>query len=472
MAVRIAIVGGGISGLTAAFRLRQALGADARIDVYEAGERLGGILRTTTVGGRSVDVGAEAFIVRRPEARDLVTELGLADRIVSPTPRRPAVWSGGRLHPLPTPALMGIPASAEAVAGLADPADVARVADEPGRPWRWTAGADPSVGELVGDRFGESVVSRSVDPMLGGVYSSLSRDIGVREALPALATRLDDGAPHLTAAVSGLTAAGAGGGPVFGTLVGGYGLLVDALVRAAAVEPEFCSYVRRIEPRPGAAKGHAGWALQISGRRTIDYDGVVLAVPAWVAGRLVPGSAPEFAAPLSAVQGASSVVVSIALAPGTRLPDNSGVLVATGETLRAKAFTFSSQKWAHLSDDGPVSVRASFGRFGAPVPDDCIEPGVDDRLRTEALADLDEVCVAAGVPAPSSAVIDMVVQRWTDGLPVYAPGHLARMTQVQRARPRGLVLAGAAYAGVGVPACIGQAGRAVGELLADLDMEQ
>ena len=163
------------------------------------------------------------------------------------------------------------------------------------------------------------------------------------------------------------------------------------------------------------------------------------------------------------------MVVSIALAPGTELPDHSGVLVGTGEGLRAKAFTFSSQKWAHLSDaDRPVSVRASFGRFGAVVPDETTEPGVDDRLRREALEDLDEVCRAAGVAPVSSRVVDAYVQRWDDGLPVYAPGHLAAMSQVLAARPSRLALAGSSYAGVGVPACIGRAGRAAAELLADL----
>lgn len=466
MVARIAVVGGGISGLTAAYRLRQALGAEAHIDLYEAGERLGGVLRTTRVGGRVVDVGAEAFIVRRPEARDLVAELGLADRVVSPTARRSAVWSGGRAHPLPTPALMGIPASSEVVAGLADPVDVAKIAGEPGRPLRWRPGDDPSVGELVADRFGESVVARSVDPLLGGVYASRADAIGLREALPALAARLDAGASDLTTAVTDLTTAGAGGGPVFGTLVGGYEVLIDALARAAGVQPALCSSVLRLEPR------RDGWTLQISGDRTVDYDGVVLAVPAWVAGRLLHESMPGFAAPLRAVRGSSSLVLSIALAEGTALPDHSGVLVATGEALHAKAFTFSSQKWAHLSGDGPVSVRASFGRFGAPVPDEGVEPGVDDRIRAEALADLDEICADAGVSAASSRVIDVEIQRWTNGLPVYSPGHAERMRQTLADRPSRLALAGSAYAGVGVPACIGQAAHAVAQLVADLDVEE
>ncbi|NED70327.1 protoporphyrinogen oxidase, partial [Streptomyces sp. SID10244] len=93
-----------------------------------------------------------------------------------------------------------------------------------------------------------------------------------------------------------------------------------------------------------------GWTLDL-GDRVADYDGVVLAIPAWLAGHILRRSLPDLAAPLIAVQRASSVVVSIALAPGTPLPDHSGVLVATGDSLRAKAFTFSSQKWPHLSGD-------------------------------------------------------------------------------------------------------------------------
>ncbi|MDL9947744.1 protoporphyrinogen oxidase [Gordonia sp. ABSL11-1] len=460
---RIAVVGGGVSGLTAAYRLRQALGADAQIEVHECGDRPGGILNTVDVGGRPVDVGAEAFIVRRPEAVDLIGELGLADRVVSPTARRPAVWARGRLHPLPTPALMGVPASVEAVADLVDPPDLERLAVEPDRAWRWDPGADPSLGELVADRFGPSVVTRSVDPMLGGVYSSLATDIGVREALPALATRLDAGAPNLTSAVRDLVGQGGRAGPVFGTLVGGYRVLVDALIAAADVEPRFCSSVSGLEP------SGKGWTLGLGQSDSADYDGVVLALPAWHAGRVLHRVVPELARSLQDVRRASSVVVSIALAPGTPLPEHSGVLVATGEGLRAKAFTFSSQKWAHLSDDdGPVSLRASFGRYRAAIPDAGVEPGVDDRIRTEALEDLDAVCRAAGLSAPSSGVVDVAVQRWTDGLPVYAPGHLAAMAGAERLRPRGVVLAGSAYAGVGVPACIGRAGRAVTALLAEL----
>lgn len=456
---RVAVVGAGVSGLTAAYRLRRHLGDDARIDVWESSGRIGGLLHTVEVGGRHVDVGAEAFIVRRPEVLDLVSELGLDALMVHPSPRRPSIYALGRLHSLPTPALMGIPAVARTVDGLVDDDDLARIADEPSREWNWSPSHDPSVGELVAERFGPSVVARSVDPMLGGVYSSLASDIGVREAIPALAARLDAGAPGLSAAVGDLTpTANTGGGPIFATLRGGYRRLVEALQEAAGATVHLESPVERLESQGSTV------TLTVHDGRTHDYDGVIVATPPWVAARLLADAAPEASSVLGDVPPAGSAVVSLALAPGTALPEHSGVLVATGEALGAKAFTFSSQKWGHLSEDrdAPVSVRASFGRFADPVEAD------DATLVRRALADLDEVCAQSGLSAVSASCVDAVVARWPQGLPLYRPGHLSAMRRVQESSVGRVRLAGAVYAGVGVPACVGQASGAASSLAADL----
>ncbi len=129
-----------------------------------------------------MDVGAEAFVARRPEVPALLAELGLADRQIGTTGARPLIYSQARLHPLPTGTLQGIPAHPAALAGLVDDATLARIRDEPGRPLRWRPGADPAVAELVGHRFGDQVVARSVDPLLAGVYAGSSATIGVRSA--------------------------------------------------------------------------------------------------------------------------------------------------------------------------------------------------------------------------------------------------------------------------------------------------
>ncbi|MCV7051186.1 FAD-dependent oxidoreductase, partial [Mycobacterium heidelbergense] len=181
------VVGGGISGLTAAYRLRAAAGEDATITLFEPADRLGGILRTERVGGRPMDLGAEAFVLRRPEMPALLAELGLSGRRLSTTGARPLIYSRGDLHPLPAGTVVGIPSSAASVAGLVDEATVARIDAEPARPLEWRPGGDPAVAELVGDRFGEQVVARSVDPLLSGVYAGSAATIGLRAAAPGVA---------------------------------------------------------------------------------------------------------------------------------------------------------------------------------------------------------------------------------------------------------------------------------------------
>ncbi|QRY63966.1 protoporphyrinogen oxidase [Gordonia sp. PDNC005] len=448
--VRVAVVGAGVSGLTAAYDLRRLLGSDARIDVFCAESMPGGLLATRPLGPVTLDVGAEAFIVRRPEAVELVTELGLADHVVSPGPMRPAIWSGGVLHALPSPALMGIPASADVVRGLLDPHDVGFVESEPSRPFAWSPGADVSVGDLVAERFGEHVVARSVDPMLGGVYSARSRDLGLRETIPALATALDNGAPSLTAAVAAVIARGTGAGPVFGALRGGYRTLVDALIVAARVDVHTGVAVPRVS--------RVGERYRLDGIG--EYNAVVVATPVWTAGELLADVAPASASAFAGVRAAGSAVVGFAVDGASPLPDNSGVLVASDADLSIKAITLSSRKWPHLaSQPGGVSVlRASFGRLGEPVT------GTDSELVERAAADLQTVFGAAGLPAPR--VVDAAVQRWPGGLPHYGPGHLSLMADAVASLPDGVAVAGSGYRGVGVPACIGT-GRAAAVRVVD-----
>lgn len=441
----VAVIGGGVTGLTAAFALRRMLGTAARLDLWEATDRLGGLLDTARVGPATLDVGAEAFIVRRPEAVDLIADLGLTGEVVSPGPLRPAIWSHEALHPLPAPAVMGIPARAQALGALVDDVDRARIAAEADRPLRWTPGAPVSVGELVGDRFGAAVVARSVDPMLGGVYSARADDVGLAETVPALAAALDAGAPSLSAAVASLTAAPVAG-PVFGALRGGYRRLVDALAAAAAPR-------QRIgQSAVSVSGGPDGYTVVGADGQSMDYDGVIVAVPAPAAAPLLTESAPAVAAALAAVRPAGSAIVALALAPDAALPAYSGILVASDSDLSAKAVTLASAKWPHLAAGGPPTLRVSFGRLGEPVSAD------DDELAVRAARDLDMLFTAADLPMPE--ITATLVRRWPTGLPHYAPGHLAAMAAARSTLPAGLAVAGAAFGGVGVPACIASAREA------------
>jgi oxygen-dependent protoporphyrinogen oxidase len=422
-----------------------AAGDQASITLFDPADRLGGVLRTERVGAQPMDVGAEAFVVRRPELPALLAELGLADRQLGTTGVRPLIYSQGRLHPLPLGTLVGIPSSAESLAGLVDDATLARVASEPGRPLQWRPGSDPCVAELVADRFGEQVVTRSVDPLLSGVYAGSAGTIGVRSAAPSLAAALDAGAANLTAAI-GKALPPASGGSVFGAVDGGYTVMVDELSRRGRV-----NWVQAAVVDIEAAT--QGWRLRDDAGACWSADAVILAVSAPRLATVIDGVAPRAAAAAGRIASASSAIVALAVPSSTPLPDHSGVLVASGERLRAKAITLSSRKWGRRGASGePQLLRLSFGRFGAP--EDVARRASDDELLAWAIADLSAVFGIAIEP------VDVCVRRWIDAMPQYGPGHADVVAEVRAGLPPTLAVAGSYLDGIGVPACVGAAGQA------------
>ncbi|WP_019203225.1 FAD-dependent oxidoreductase [Tsukamurella sp. 1534] len=417
----VAVVGAGISGLVAALRLVEA---GCRVTVFESGTRVGGKLRSETIGGVRLDVGAEAFLRRRPEVVDLATELGLADQLVEPVGRRPAVFADGAVRGHLGRTLMGIPADA----------------DEVRIPLRWNAGADTSLGALVRSRLGDEVVERSVDPMVSGVFAAHADDVSVRAALPALAARLDEGAPSLGTAVTDVLGEPSDE-PVFGAFRGGYQQLLDALTEKLGDRIVLGAPVPEVRPK---------WSLRGS-----MFDAVVLAVPAPQVARLVGLNLPELGDAVSRIPAASSALVTMRLPETTPLPDLSGVLVATREQVSAKAFTLSGRKWAHLPGG---AVRLSFGRLGVSRIVDDLDAGLIGAAR-------EDLANVFGITDEPEAVH---VQRWYEGIPVYLPGHRDTLTAIDEATPAGMALAGAYFDGVGVPACIARAESAVQKVLADL----
>ena len=439
------VVGGGISGLVAAYRLRVTLGGDADITVFDPADRLGGVLRTEQLGGQPIDIGGEAFVARRPEVPALLAELDLAGRQIGTTGVRPLIYSQGRLHELPRDTLNGIPSDPSKMTGLVDDATIRRMIDEPSRPLSWRPGADPSVAELVGDRFGEQVVTRFVDPLLAGVYAGSAATIGLRSAVPTLAAVLDRGARNLTDAVRQALPAPTGTS-VFGAIDGGYAVLVDELIRRADFHWAQVG-VDRLE------RWGSGWRLVDDEGGDWHADAVLLAVPAPRLATIVDGVAPRSAAAARQVNVASTALVALALPGGTPVPDRSGVLVAASERLHAKAITLSSRKWGQR---GNVElVRLSFGRYG----DDIAHRVGDDDLLTWAADDLATVFGITNEP------FDCLVHRWIDAMPQYGPGHGGLVAEVRAGLPPSLAVAGAYLDGIGVPACVAAATRAAASLV-------
>jgi oxygen-dependent protoporphyrinogen oxidase len=452
----VVVVGGGVSGLVAAYRLRALLGPDARLTVLEQSDRLGGKLRTLDLDDVPTDVGAEAFVLRDPAAYDLAMELGL--QVVHPELSAATIHAGGATVSLPKRTFLGVPAGPDAVRDVLSAEGVERVAAESSLP-PLTLGPDEdaSVGELLTSRMGREVVDHLVEPLLAGVYAGRADLLGLRATMPALVKALDE-TGSLTAAASRLLPppTDAPPKPIFGALRGGMRVLIDELARRSAAEIRLATTVRRLT---------RGWRVEVGPvprPEFLDADAVVLAVPPPAARRLLDGIAPQASAAYGRIAVGSMAVVSMVLPEDVPLPEASGVLLAVGERHRdgtpftAKAFTYTSRKWGGER----TRLRASVGRVG----EEHTLQRDEDALLTDVLADLAEL---SGVEARPVA---WTVTKWGGGLPQYGVGHAAAVAEIERAVAGvpGLAVAGATFRGVGIPACVRTATAAAEGLAAHL----
>jgi protoporphyrinogen/coproporphyrinogen III oxidase len=476
----VVIVGGGISGLAAAFFLRDR---GVAVTVLEGSPRLGGKLAVSEIAGIGVDEGAEALLARRPEGTGLIGAVGLAGQLVPPGTTAASVWSRGRLRPLPKRQLMGVPADLDELAGsgiLSRPG-LARARDDLRLPPTARDG-DVAVASYVGARFGRELVDRLVDPLLGGVYAGRSQELSFEATLGGLAQAARQHRSLAEAAASLLPAPGSPPGPpVFTTLTGGLGTLPAAVAAASGATVRTGAMTRelaRTAPGDGAVPGEAdggeeprgGWELTVGPTRApqrLAADAVILAVPARPASRLLAGlrGAGPAAAALGEIDYASMAIVTLAYPRGAfgRRPEGSGYLVPAVDGRPVKAVTFSTVKWPHLrsADPGLEIVRCSVGRVG----EERLLQLDDAELARLAAADL---AVATGVRgAPAAAR----VSRWGGALPQYAVGHLERVARIRAAVAAlpGLAVCGAAYDGIGIPACIASARLAADQVLAYLE---
>jgi protoporphyrinogen/coproporphyrinogen III oxidase len=463
---RVAVIGGGISGLAAAFLLRDR---GLEVTVLEGTPRLGGKLAVSDVAGTPVDAGAEALLARRPEGTDLIRAVGLADELVLPGTTSAGIWTRGRIRALPRRQFMGVPADLDELAatGILSDDGLVRARLDLELPAAGAEG-DVSVAARVGGRFGAELVDRLVEPLLGGVYAGSCSDLSFRATLPGLAQAAGGRASLAEAAATLLPPAhpGANGRPapppVFTTLASGLGSLPPALAAQSGAQVRTNVMVREL------ARTADGWRLTVGSAHApeaISADAVIIAAPARPASRLIAqvdgGSAAAAAAALAEIKYASMAIVTLAY-PVTAFqqpPGGSGFLVPAVDGRAVKAVTFSTVKWPHLERSGPGLhiVRCSVGRLG----EEAVLQRDDAELAALAAADLTAATGLRGVPA------DVRVTRWGGGLPQYSVGHLDRIARIRAGVSDlpGLAICGAAFDGVGIPACIASARLAVGQVV-------
>lgn len=445
---RVAVVGGGISGLAA------ALAFDDTFDVtlYEASSRLGGPVNTVDFAGLRVDTGPDSFLARRPEMIDLATSLGLGDTLVAPSAGEAGVWSRGKVRTLPKGLVLGVPRSMGGLArsGIVSPLAVGRAALDrvlPATP----LGDDFAVGDLVRKRFGRAVQERLVDPLLGGIHAGRSERLSAAVGAPQLLA----GARNDKSLMRSLPTPPPSTDPVFLTVPTGLGSVVDA----AKKELETRGATIRLNIVVSELQAD-GTQWMVNGER---YDGVVLATPAGVTARLLVGEAPDASAALSTMEYAS-VTLTLLAYPDTSLPEPyrlSGYLVPRPENRLTSAISWASAKWAHLRGNGMEIVRVSTGRI-----DDRRHESIDD---VELVARLHEELVeATGLRA--TAPSEVRICRWPSALPQFKVDHLAKVAKHAHSAASNaeapLRLAGSTYEGLGLPACVAS-GRAAAKAVSE-----
>jgi oxygen-dependent protoporphyrinogen oxidase len=442
---RVVVIGAGIAGLSAALAVSRDAPAGTLVTIVDGASKVGGKLRVSTVGGLPVDEGAETFVARRPEGVALVEEVGLGGQLVYPMTNDASVAVDGVCHRMPARTVLGVPGDRAALrrSGLLTDEGLAAIGADKAEP---APLGDPSVGQYVARRLGREVVDRLVDPLLGGVYAGRADGLSLRATMPALAAALDEhGGKLVAAARSVVDAAPADAGPAFAALDGGMGVLPDAVVKASGADVRLRLPIRRVERTTGGFRLVGG---PVPDPVALVADAVVVAAPAGKAAGLLEGLAPWAAHELAAMEYASVGIVTLAF-PAAALAGltGSGLLVPGVEGGSAvKAVTYSSNKWQHLARHDVAVVRASVGRHR--------EARVLHRDDTELVRlVLGQLTALAGI---RSAPIAYRVTRWGGALPQYAPGHLERVRRIRAdvARVPGLAVCGAAFDGVGVPACI------------------
>ncbi|HEY6183923.1 MAG TPA: protoporphyrinogen oxidase [Terriglobales bacterium] len=443
---RIAIVGGGIAGLSAAFALDQArlAGVDVRYTLFESSSRLGGVLETEHIDDCLVEAGPDSFLTEKPWAADLCKQVGLGDQLIgsNDSSRKTYILVRGRLLPLPDGLMFMVPTRILSTAF--SPLFSFRTKLRMAREWfrrRRDANGDESVASFVERHYGREVVDYLADPLLTGVYGGDAASLGIRAVLPRFA-EMEAAHGSLGRAMVAARKKSRGGPvrPLFSSLKNGMQQMVDAVV--AALNP--ASLVLNAEVL-GIQAQDSGWVVS-AGYKTDHFDAVVLAVPAHIAGILMSAASAPLARELSSIPYSSSVTVALGYGPDVRtaLPPGFGFLVPHREGKRMMAATFVHNKFPHRVPEGRALVRCALGG----VRDEGMISLSDEEILLIVRDELKQILGVTSLPTFTR------IYRWPKAMAQYTVGHLDRVKRIEGLLPPGIFLAGNGYRGIGVPDCV------------------
>ena len=471
----VVVVGGGISGLAAAWELTGGANgpdeATPRVEIIEASHRVGGSLATTTFAGRTIDLGADGFLARRPEAVQLVRELGLDDELEPINTSGASIWLHGARYELPLGLVLGVPTNLSALLhfnGLTWRAKWAARRDYY-FPKHLKVGVDATIGDIVRTKLGRELSYQLIEPMIGGIQAGRIDELSAKSVFPALLEAASQGGSLMKAlrpsgpVNPGQTSDANDSGPVFYSLTRGVGSLPDELARQLH---ERGVIIRRDVPVTALRRTPAAaypWEVD-TWHTTTPANAIILATPAPVAGALL-GSHDRAIEDLRQIDSAGAAIITFALSRDeiAILETGTGLLVPLhtkwhGEgSMMVTAITLLDRKWPGRAREEDVVLRAHVGRSDdtrwAEMSDDELVRRVGDELSV--------LLPRFGSPS------DSLVQRWPNGLPQYRVSHDLHVQRARAASSRlSVALCGNAYDGVGVPASIGSGRRAARDVLA------
>ena len=456
--LRVAVCGGGVTGLTAAYRL---LNAGAEVELFEGSQRLGGSVLTLRRDGFIFDGGPDAFVAAKPQVKELAIELGLADELVETQRESRGIYflKAGELHRLPEGVVLAVPTKFWPL--LSSPLfslpGVARMGLDLLLPKKVSDSDDESISSFLKRRLGQESVELFGEPLLAGIYSGDPSQLSLKATFPQLVGLEKAHGSLVKGALAARAKAPKGPAPsVFLSFRRGMATLVEALQTAIQNKGGRVHLGAAVK---GLEREGAGFHLLSNDSRSERFDHVVVATPARAAAELFEPFDAEVARHLRLIPHVSTAACHLAF-KRDQVPhplDASGILFMRSEGRDASAITFMSTKWAGRAPEGTALFRVFFGGYAHPE----VRTMSDSDLLVAARKELRDVLQIESTPLAEE------VFRWNDCRPQPVRGHLSRLEEVQRrlAALGGLSLCGGPYDGVGLPDCVRQANSVVAKLL-------
>ncbi|WP_078381535.1 protoporphyrinogen oxidase [Sutcliffiella halmapala] len=467
---KVVIIGGGITGLSAAYYLQKAIKENKlNIDIIliEASNRLGGKMQTVKKDGFTIERGPDSFLERKVSAAQLIKEVGLENHLTNNATGQAHILLKGQLYPMPEGAVMGIPTklSPFVTTGLFSTMGKMRAAADLVLPASGNNGEDQSLGAFFRRRLGDEVVENLIEPLLSGIYAGDIDKLSLQATFPQF-QQVEQKYRSLILGMKQTTPKKPANQPkskkgMFQTLTGGLQSLVDEIEKSLID----VKVLKAVKVEQLEKLDEQRYELSLSNGELLVSDSVIITTPHFATANILPNV--TSIAPLEKMTSTSVATVAMAFDASAIKDDveGTGFVVARNSDYTITACTWTHKKWPHTTPEGKILLRCYVGRAG----DEAIVEQSDEEIKQVVLDDLNKIMDIGASPDFT------IVSRWKQAMPQYAVGHKKMLKEINERLSEempGVYLAGSSFEGVGLPDCIDQGKAVVSAVLAQLKVEE